>query len=134
MSIKACAFRLLRNGRTLLRHFWTNPVPKDVVDGRIVNAAPPSTVRIVREHARRLFIDNVLKRVSDSTAAELRRRTAKRLLYGNAAPFLAFVGVNLASGTSIITEEDELEAACWGIRVLSLDSCEFVNACMVCML
>ncbi|XP_052131136.1 serine/threonine-protein kinase Pink1, mitochondrial [Frankliniella occidentalis] len=114
MSIKACAFRLLRNGRTLLRHFWTNPASKDVVDGGIVSSA--STVRIVREHARRLLIDNVVKRVSNSTAAELRRRAAKRLLYGNAAPFLAFVGVNLASGTSIITEEDELEAACWGIR------------------
>ncbi|XP_034237683.1 serine/threonine-protein kinase PINK1, mitochondrial [Thrips palmi] len=123
MSIKDCAFRLLRNGRTLLRHFWSNPASKDVVDvvdGRIVSSASTastaSTVRIVHEHARRLFLDNVLKRVSNSTAAELRRRTAKRLLFGNAAPFLAFVGVNLASGTSIITEEDELEAACWGIR------------------
>ncbi|KAJ1524531.1 hypothetical protein ONE63_011023 [Megalurothrips usitatus] len=116
MSIKACTFRLLRNGRTLLRHFWTNPASKDVVDGRIVSTAPQSTVRLVREHARRLFIDNVIKRVSNSAAAEFRRRAAKRLLYGNSAPFLAFVGVNLASGTSIITEEDELEAACWGIR------------------
>lgn len=117
MSIKACAFRLLRNGRTLLRHFWANPASKDVVDGRIVSSSSASTVRIVQEHARRLLLDNVLKRVSNSAAAELRRRTAKRLLFGNAAPFLAFVGVNLASGTSIITEEDELEAACWGIRV-----------------
>lgn len=116
MSIKACAFRFLRNGRTLLRHFWTNTASKDVVDGRIPISAPASTVRLVRDHARRLFIDNVVKRVSNSAAAELRRRTAKRLLFGNGAPFLAFVGVNLASGTSIVTEEDELEAACWGIR------------------
>ena len=115
MSLKASLFRLLRNGRTLLRHFRTNPASKDVVDGRIVNSA--STVRIVHEHARRLFIDNVLKRVSNSTAAEFRRRAAKRLLFGNSAPFLAFVGVSLASGNGIITEEDELEAACWKIRV-----------------
>ena len=119
MSLKASLFRLLRNGRTLLRTFRTNPASKDVVDGRIVTPDSASAARIVQsvhEHARRLFADNVLKRVSNSTAAELRRRTAKRLLYGNSAPFLAFVGVSLASGNGIITEEDELEAACWTIR------------------
>ncbi|KAL3280758.1 hypothetical protein HHI36_003993 [Cryptolaemus montrouzieri] len=66
--------------------------------------------------ARRILIDNVLNRVTNSLAADLRKRAAKRILYGDSAPFFALVGVSLASGTGIITKEEELEGVCWEIR------------------
>lgn len=66
--------------------------------------------------ARKLFVDNVLKRVTNSMATELRKKTTKQLFSGNSAPFFALVGVSLASGTGIITKEDELDGVCWEIR------------------
>lgn len=71
-------------------------------------------------HARRIFVDNILKRVTNSLAADLRRRTASRLVFGDSAPFFALVGISLASGTGILTKDDELEGVCWEIRVNSL--------------
>lgn len=68
------------------------------------------------QHARRLFVDNVLRRVTNTQSAELRERATKRLLYGDSAPFFALVGVSLASGTGILTKDDELEGVCWEIR------------------
>lgn len=38
-------------------------------------------------------------------------------MFGDSVPFFAFVGVTLASGTGIITKEEELEGVCWEIRV-----------------
>lgn len=40
-----------------------------------------------------------------------------RFFYGDSVPFFALVGVSLASGTGILTKEDELEGVCWEIRV-----------------
>ncbi|KAL1116502.1 hypothetical protein AAG570_004974 [Ranatra chinensis] len=40
----------------------------------------------------------------------------RQLLFGNSAPFFTLVGVSLASGTGIITKEDELDGICWEIR------------------
>jgi PTEN induced putative kinase 1 len=68
-------------------------------------------------HARRIFVDNILKRVTNSLAADLRRRTATRLVFGDSAPFFALVGISLASGTGILTKDDELEGVCWEIQV-----------------
>lgn len=70
-------------------------------------------------HARRIFVDNILKRVTNSLAADLRRRTASRLVFGDSAPFFAFVGISLASGTGILTKNDEMEGVCWEIRVIN---------------
>jgi len=68
-------------------------------------------------NARKLLIGNVLKRVTNSQAANLRRRAAKYLTGdGNPASFLALVGVSLASGTGIMTKEDEIEGVCQEIR------------------
>ncbi|CAH1954231.1 unnamed protein product [Acanthoscelides obtectus] len=39
-----------------------------------------------------------------------------RILYGDSGPFFALVGVSLASGTGILTKEEELEGVCWEIR------------------
>lgn len=67
-------------------------------------------------HARRLFVDSVLNRVTNSLAAELRRKAARRMLFGDSGPFFALVGISLASGTGILTKEDELEGICLEIR------------------
>lgn len=69
------------------------------------------------DYARRLLIDNVMKRVTNSLAADLRRRSVKHLFNGNPSPFFALIGISLASGTGIITKENEFEGICWEIRV-----------------
>ena len=40
-----------------------------------------------------------------------------QLCLGNSAPFLALVGVSLASGSGLITKEDELECVCREVRL-----------------
>ena len=70
----------------------------------------------IREVAHQLFVNNVLRRVSNSQTQELRRRTVRQLFGGNSAPFFALVGVSLASGTGIITKEDEIECVCKEVR------------------
>ena len=50
-------------------------------------------------------------------AGDLRRKAFDQLLCeGNSAPFLALLGVSLASGSGIITKELEVEQICWEIR------------------
>jgi len=128
MSLRAAAHRLLQNGRILLRAYKTQKNPKDVVDGVKLNislrgaaaesstSAVKSAVRSVGYQARRLFVDNVLRRVTNSLSADLRKRATKRLLFGDSAPFFALIGVSLASGTGILTKDEELEGVCWEIR------------------
>ncbi|XP_021920748.1 uncharacterized protein LOC110830315 [Zootermopsis nevadensis] len=132
MSLRAIAHRVFQNGRILLRTFKPQRNPKDVVDGVKLNILPrgaeiesstsavQSAVRNVgfqvRVHTRRLFVNNVLRRVTNSLSTDLRKRAAKRLLFGDSAPFFALVGVSLASGTGILTKDDELEGVCWEIR------------------
>ncbi|XP_067006168.2 serine/threonine-protein kinase Pink1, mitochondrial [Anabrus simplex] len=134
MSIRAIAVRLIQNGRILLRSYKPHQNYSEVAEGVKLNIFPKgvaiesspnpgsraSAIRNVgyqvHLHARRLFVDNVLKRVTNSLAADLRRKAAKRLLYGDSAPFFALVGVSLASGTGILTKDDQLEGICWEIR------------------
>lgn len=68
------------------------------------------------QHARKLFIDNILNRVTTTYLSELRSQATKKLFYGDSAPFFALVGVSLASGAGVLTKEDELEGVCWEIR------------------
>ena len=70
----------------------------------------------LREVARSLFVNNVLRRVTNSRINQLRRRTAQELLGGNSAPFLALIGVSLASGNGILTKEDEIESISHEVR------------------
>jgi len=66
---------------------------------------------------RRSLLDSLLRKVSNHQAVELRRKAFDQLtINGNSAPFLALVGVSLASGTGIITKEDEIESICCEIR------------------
>jgi len=69
-----------------------------------------------RNAARNLFVNSVLKRVTSNHAKNLRRKTAQEFLTGNSAPFLALVGVSLASGSGILTKEDEIECVCKEVR------------------
>nr|CAD7441642.1 unnamed protein product [Timema bartmani] len=135
MSMRVIVHRLLQNGRVLLRSFKPYQNTRNVVDeakfnflprgGKIDSSLATQTpgVSAVRNvgfnlhyHARRLFVDNVLRRVTNSLSADLRRRAAKRILFGDSAPFFALVGVSLASGTGLLTKDDELEGICWEIR------------------
>jgi len=69
-----------------------------------------------RNAARNLFVNSVLKRVTSNNAKNLRQKTAQEFLTGNSAPFLALVGVSLASGSGILTKEDEIECVCKEVR------------------
>ncbi|XP_030386447.1 uncharacterized protein LOC115633206 [Scaptodrosophila lebanonensis] len=68
------------------------------------------------QHARKLFIDNILSRVTTNYSEELRQRATRKLFYGDSAPFFALIGVSLASGAGVLSKEDELEGVCWEIR------------------
>ncbi|KAJ8668126.1 hypothetical protein QAD02_009789 [Eretmocerus hayati] len=137
MSIRTIAQRVLQDGRLLLRsirnpeHFYSNTKNHSnkiyvARVGESQGCAPRGTgdaasaqghLGFLGAQARRLFVDNVLKRVTNTLAADLRRRAASRLLFaGDSAPFFALVGISLASGTGILTKEDELEGVCWEIR------------------
>lgn len=138
MSIRTVAYRLLQNGRALLHSvrntegLYANCHPRinhgniHVVQVGKSPGYPPqgnNNVSATGRHlsylgtqARRLFVDNILKRVTNSLAADLRRRAASRLVFGDSTPFFALVGVSLASGTGILTKDDELEGVCWEIR------------------
>lgn len=74
-------------------------------------------IQLKYEQTRRLLINNILRGVTNSLAADLRRRSERQLFNGNPRPFLALVGVSLASGSGIITKEDEFKGICWEIRV-----------------
>ncbi|XP_065219341.1 serine/threonine-protein kinase Pink1, mitochondrial [Planococcus citri] len=68
------------------------------------------------DYARRLLVDGVLKRVTNSLASDLRRKCVRQHNNGNPSAFFALVGTSLASGTGVITRNDELEGVCWEIR------------------
>ncbi|XP_046397282.1 serine/threonine-protein kinase Pink1, mitochondrial [Ischnura elegans] len=133
MSIRAVAHRLIQNGRLLYRFIKPQEPIKTVVDCVKINAheakAIESSLRPtlgrsafqtfgyqVHYHARRIFVENILNRVTNSLAGDLRKRATKRLFFGDSRPFFALVGVSLASGTGILTKDDELEGLCWEIR------------------
>ncbi|XP_053988950.1 serine/threonine-protein kinase Pink1, mitochondrial [Hylaeus volcanicus] len=138
MSIRTVALRLLQNGRSLLHsirntdRLYANCHPRNYHDkihvvqvGKSQGYLPQGTSNVsatgrhigyLGAQARRIFVDNILKRVTNTLAADLRRRAASRLVFGDSAPFFALVGVSLASGTGILTKDDELEGVCWEIR------------------
>ncbi|XP_050492628.1 serine/threonine-protein kinase Pink1, mitochondrial [Bombus huntii] len=139
MSIRTAVHRFVQNGRALLHSFrntecfCSNFHQRNYHDkihvvqvGKSQGWLPQGNSNVsstgkhlgyLGAHARRIFVDNILKRVTNSLAADLRRRAASRLVFGgDSAPFFALVGVSLASGTGILTKEDELEGVCWEIR------------------
>ncbi|XP_074111358.1 PTEN-induced putative kinase 1 [Cotesia typhae] len=138
MSIRFLAQRLVQHGRIILHTLrnnelrYSNTHAKNhfikihvVPVGKSLGPTPQGTSNVnhVRSHlgylgaqARRIFVDNILRRVTNSLVGELRKKAANRHLFGDSAPFFALVGVSLASGTGILTKDDELEGVCWEIR------------------
>lgn len=139
MSIRAATHRLIQNGRLLLRtlrnkeNLCSNEHQRNYLNKIHVvqvgksqgyqpqgsganNAATGQHFGFLGAHARRLFVDNILRRVTSRLAADLRKRAARRLVFGDSAPFFALVGTSLASGSGILTKDDELEGVCWEIR------------------
>ncbi|KAG5346808.1 PINK1 kinase, partial [Acromyrmex charruanus] len=138
MSMRTVVHRLIQNGRIALRSLRNNErfhsrryTDKHLgkIHGAQIDKSQNSLCQTggnvwntrrhlgyLGTHARRIFVDNILKRVTNSLAADLRRRTASRLVFGDSAPFFALVGISLASGTGILTKDDELEGVCWEIR------------------
>ena len=99
-----CDKRRRRNSAVVINHSLNNN--NVVVSGRF----NLSTVR-------RTVLDGVLRRVTHTQASELRRRALDQLsLAGDSQPFLALLGVSLASGSGIISKEDEIENICGEIR------------------
>lgn len=130
MSVRLTVKVFYRNGTALLRFRRTNDIgllvyskapPRSVHTqalNPVVNNRPPSSGWQNRWNlARRAFVDNLLNRVTNSLSADLRRRTARQLMFGNSRPFFALVGMSLASGNGMLTNDSELEGVCWEIRV-----------------
>uniref|UniRef100_A0A182R5N7 non-specific serine/threonine protein kinase n=1 Tax=Anopheles funestus TaxID=62324 RepID=A0A182R5N7_ANOFN len=134
MSFRLLTTRLYKHGRLLVQNYlkrdihvsnvWSNPTESAKVnkinetlrhDLRINEFRNNSFLRFGNQ-ARRLFIDNVLNRVTNPYSIDLRLQATKKLLYGDSTPFFALVGVSLASGDGVLTKNDELEAVCWEIR------------------
>lgn len=100
MSVRALGTRLFKHGRQFVGHLCrreynsTNIAEKiNVAQRASAPTGPVSNNQIVPrtfalrnvgiqvgQHARRILIDNVLNRVTNSLAAELRKRAAKRYL------------------------------------------------------
>ncbi|RZC35857.1 serine/threonine-protein kinase PINK1, mitochondrial [Asbolus verrucosus] len=135
MSVRAVGIRLFKHGRSLVQQICKRDLNTTIGDKinavSQATAAPPplpKTQAVPRNfalrnvgvqlglQARRILIDNVLNRVTNSLSAELRKKATRRILFGDSGPFFALVGVSLASGTGILTKEEELEGVCWEIR------------------
>lgn len=134
MSVRLTVNVFYRNGTALLRFRRTNDVgqlvftkvataPRNVhtqtLNPSVSSRSPPSNTgwQTRWQLARRAFVDNLLNRVTNSLSADLRRRTARQLMYGNSRPFFALVGMSLASGNGVLTNDNQLEGVCWEIRV-----------------
>lgn len=99
MSIRALGTRLFRHGQTYLRHICRRDYNTTNIAEKInafQEAAARPNARVVPRnfalrnvglqfslHARRIFIDNVLNRVTNSLASELRKKAARRLIGNN---------------------------------------------------
>lgn len=131
MSLRAFGGRLFKHGTAIVRALYkreynTSTIAEKARPVKEIGVAPQQIAARhfglrnvglqVGLHARRLFVDSVLNRVTNSLAAELRRKAARRMLFGDSGPFFALVGVSLASGTGILTKDDELEGICLEIR------------------
>lgn len=131
MSLRAIGSRLFNHGSAIIRSVYkreyniytiaekVKPVKQVAAVPQQISARNYALKNVgwqVGLHARRLFVDSVLNRVTNSLAAELRRKAARRMLFGDSGPFFALVGVSLASGTGILTKDDELEGICLEIR------------------
>ncbi|XP_050524704.1 serine/threonine-protein kinase Pink1, mitochondrial [Daktulosphaira vitifoliae] len=130
MSIRLVVNTFYKNGTAFLRVRRTknlflirtrlasqNALGSQALQTTINNQRPPSSSWQSRcQILRRAFIDSLLNRVTNSLSTDLRKRTTRQLMYGNSRPFFALVGMSLASGNGVLTNEYQLEGVCWEIR------------------
>lgn len=135
MSVRLFTYRLFNHGRYFLQNSLKRHIHINILErkgngnirgasanlrkaGQIANQPAIRNAGLFRfgQHARRLFVDNILNRVTTTYSADLRNEATKKLLYGDSAPFFSLIGVSLATGTGILTKDDELEGVCWEIR------------------
>lgn len=105
MSVRAIGDRLFRHGAACIRSICRRQYNTTTTIGEQVNAIPSTSGGVGRTpvannlqlsprnfalrnvglqvglHARRILIDNVLNRVTNSLAAELRKKAARRLFF-----------------------------------------------------
>ncbi|XP_031626056.1 serine/threonine-protein kinase PINK1, mitochondrial [Contarinia nasturtii] len=137
MSFRLLGNRLFQHGRTFVHNYCVkrninisilDPTRNHYFTRQIGTAAKVgisnsnqwalrnNTLYRFGQHARRLFVDNILNRITPIYSADLRNEATKKFLFGDSAPLFALIGVCLASGTGILTKDDELEGVCWEIR------------------
>ncbi|XP_055846775.1 serine/threonine-protein kinase Pink1, mitochondrial [Episyrphus balteatus] len=135
MSFRLLSHRLAKHGRHFLQSYCKRDIYTNILEQTNKRRIPASITKAGNEtiqnalnaqhrsgifrfgqHARRLFVDNVLNRVTAPYSEELRNQATKKLFYGDSAPFFALIGVSLASGSGVLTKEDELEGVCLEIR------------------
>lgn len=128
MSFRLLTTRFFKHGRLLVQSYFKRDIHINILDnGRNRGTHTAEVLKSSQQHlrtsnsflrnlGRRLFVDNVLNRVTNPYSAELRSRTKKSMFDGNAAPFFSLIGVSLASGDGMLTKNDEIEAVCWEIR------------------
>lgn len=95
MSIRAIGSKLFKHGTALVRSVYKREynsvkiaekvVPKDTGARQQQTVARSFALRNVGVqvglHARKLFVDSVLNRVTNSLAAELRKKAARRFVF-----------------------------------------------------
>uniref|UniRef100_U5ENE0 non-specific serine/threonine protein kinase n=1 Tax=Corethrella appendiculata TaxID=1370023 RepID=U5ENE0_9DIPT len=139
MSFRLLTTRLFKHGRLLLQNYYKREIhSNNILDTTRIrgihnhqhqakassgnlnnlanNFAKNQGLWRFGQHARRLFVDNILNRVTNPFSSDLRAQATKKLLFGDSAPFFALVGIGLASGSGILTKDDELEGVCYEIR------------------
>lgn len=131
MSFRLLSTRLFKHGRILIQHYCKRDIQTKIFEQHKTNNVQGNLRKaegLAQQHlrsqgifrfgqnARRLFVDNILNRVTNPYSAELRSQATKKFLYGDSTPFFALVGVSLASGAGLLTKDDELEGVCYEIR------------------
>lgn len=133
MSFRFLTNRLFSHGRNLVKHYCKRNIHNNILERPRTRLQPgATTVSVTKaatnpvfknatlfrfgQHARRLFVDNILNRVTTTYSTELRTDALKKFLYGDSTPLFALIGVSLASGSGILTKDDELEGVCYEIR------------------
>ncbi|KAJ8977930.1 hypothetical protein NQ317_002904 [Molorchus minor] len=153
MSVRALGTRLFKHGTALVRHICKKQLNTAKITDKInaAQSAPPQPNQLFNNQlvprqfglrtvgvqiglqARRILIDNVLNHSNKQPCCRFKEESCKKggplfrlILYGDSGPFFALVGVSLASGTGILTKEDELEGVCWEIRYANNSQREFI--------
>lgn len=133
MSFRFLTNRLFSHGRYFVKHYIKRNIHNNILERPRARLQPGATAVSVTkaatnpvfkttplfrfgQHARRLFVDNILNRVTTTYSSELRTDALKKFLYGDSTPLFALIGVSLATGSGILTKDDELEGVCYEIR------------------